>query len=148
MDKFIVIIIVSIFALLNISVYLTFYIKSYKKKEMEYSNNEKIYFSGLSSYFMEKKSIDGYIILTEDELIFASHRLDKENNKIVIPLLDIFKIAPISSIGIIPNGVLIFTDYKVYHYLLFKRKEFLVTIEKMIENKKSKWNSLNYFNTP
>ncbi|QVK17805.1 hypothetical protein KHQ81_13290 [Mycoplasmatota bacterium] len=103
------------------------------RKKILSSINKDIIFKSNATYFIGSESIGGYLILTEEELIFRPYK-NNTNEILLIPKNELIRIERISSVGIFPNGMLIFTEKNVFHFIVFKRKQWMIKIDNIIKN--------------
>lgn len=113
--------------LLIIVILLIFFI-DFKRNESFITKGKKIIYKGLANHF----TTGGYLILTEDELIFKSHLLSTQQYTLRIPLKEIIEVKPINLMSI-SKGFIIFDHTNSQQFIVFKRNLWVKNIEKLIK---------------
>lgn len=104
-------------------IFTLFQAKKYRTKEEEICKGKKIVISGGANYFVGREAVGGWLILTDEELLFESHKLNIQCKKVTILLENILEIKPKLTLKLIPNGVIVTTkDHKVYQFVVNDRK--------------------------
>jgi hypothetical protein len=81
----------------------------FKKIEKEITNGDNIIFDGGANHFVGKEGVGGWMYLTDNEVIFQSHKLDFSNHKWAIKLSEIEEVSGKKTAKIINNGLVIKT---------------------------------------
>lgn len=104
--------------------------KSFKKKNIDFIAGKKVLAKGCANHTMGRESVGGFLLLTEDSLIFQSHKINIQNHSTVIPINEIIDIKKVNSLGIIPNGLNIVTNNSVEKYVVYNREGWVDMLNK------------------
>lgn len=95
---------------LSLSSFVQFQRKKFRKNSSEITGGRDIIMDGPANHFKGIEGVGGWIYITSGELIFKSHAFNVQSHQIIIPLNQITEIRPVSTAGIIPNGLLVITN--------------------------------------
>ncbi|MEM8529687.1 MAG: hypothetical protein AAGF95_02535 [Chloroflexota bacterium] len=68
-------------------------------------NGEEIFLQGPANHFMNGEGRGGWLTLTPTRLVFRGHGMNIQNNDVTIGLAEIESARPVTTLGIIPNGL-------------------------------------------
>jgi hypothetical protein len=71
--------------------------------------HEQIIKADPANHFMGYEAVGGWLFLTDQRLVFKSHRFNLQNHELALALTDIVRVQPSRTAGIIPNGLLVHT---------------------------------------
>ncbi|WP_157950295.1 GRAM domain-containing protein [Vallitalea okinawensis] len=115
-----------------ITLFLT---RKFKEKEKSICDVQKILISGGANHFIGKESVGGWLILTEDRLIFESHKANIQCHTLTVPIKDIIEIKPKRTLKLIPNGFTIATrDTDIHQFVVNNRDTWIRFLEEQAKS--------------
>jgi len=72
--------------------------------------HEQIIKAGPANHFMGREAVGGWLFLTDQRLVFKSHRFNLQNHELALALTDIVRVQPSRTAWIIPNGLYVHTQ--------------------------------------
>lgn len=108
-----------------------------KRQNAEFSG-EEILFQGAANHFCHGEGRGGWLTLTPGKLLFRSHGRNLQNQPVDIELTNISKAVPVSTAGIIPNGleVVLQNNNGAERFVVCGRKEWIRKISEQLANTK------------
>lgn len=107
----------------------------FRKIKFTSLSNRSLIYSGAANHFLNGESVGGGLYLTNDKLLFKSHKLNFQNHEL---LLDINKIAEVcfcNTLGIIPNGLEIrTTNGDIEKFVVYRRATWKQQIDRLRNN--------------
>ena len=89
------------------------------------SKIEGTIFETAANHFSGAESVGGKLYLTQNALIFVSHKLNIHNHELTIPIVEIADLELSNNLGLVPNGLTVHTKSG--------------TTEKFVVNKRKVW---------
>ena len=90
-----------------------------------------IIYEGAANHYAGIEGVGGKLYLTQNALVFISHKLNIQNHELVIPIVEIETFSLSNNLGFVPNGLTIHTKSgKNERFVVNRRK---VWAEKMSE---------------
>ena len=113
------------------TIFLLFQSQKAKKVRSEMFMGKKIVFDCAANHFVGAEAVGGWLFLTDEELIFKSHKYNIQVHEFIIPINEIQKIEKSQTLGIVPNGLTITTKNGNTHKLVVNsRKKWLKLLSK------------------
>ncbi|WP_443944093.1 hypothetical protein ACJVDH_14365 [Pedobacter sp. AW1-32] len=108
---------------LFIFVFLRWQLRTLAKDATVIAQNEKIIYAGLANRIKNFEAIGGKLLLLEDRLAFTAHKLNIQQESLIVHFSQIQSVEFYSTFKIIPNGLkLKFRDGYVEKFVLNNRK--------------------------
>ena len=79
----------------------------YKEIIIELNSSESIIIEGGANHFKGKEGVGGKLVLTDQRLIFKSHKFNAQNHELALTLNEIKGISETKTLGILNNGLTI-----------------------------------------
>ena len=95
------------------------------KKKASISVQGDFVFTGAANYFVDREAVGGQLYLTDKDLIFKSHAFNIQEQNLTIPRSTITNVEKYNSLLIIPNGLKVTTDKKVYKFVVNGRRTWI-----------------------
>jgi hypothetical protein len=117
----------------SLSCAFVYYQKSrFKKISSEITNGKTVIMDGAANHFRGKEAVGGWLFLTNDELIFKSHNINVQRHQTVIQLNGISDVTTASTLGIVPNGLLVITtDGTKERFVVNNRQNWIKNIKQV-----------------
>ena len=103
------------------------------KLQIPLAEGEELEAYGVANMFLGKEAIGGKLGITEDTLVFHSHKFNIQKSTIRIPFEDIKSIKPCKVMWILSNGIEIRTDAERCVFVVNDRKAWLEVIKQKIK---------------
>lgn len=103
------------------------------KLQIPLAEGEELEAYGVANMFLGKEAIGGKLGITEDTLVFHSHKFNIQRSTIRIPFEDIKSIKPCKVMWILSNGIEIRTDAERCVFVVNDRKAWLEVIKQKIK---------------
>jgi len=68
-------------------------------------DGEKVLFQSLANHFRGVESVGGWLVLTDQRLLFQPHRLNIQKEEWSVHLSDLIRLEPRRTLGFLPNGL-------------------------------------------
>jgi hypothetical protein len=95
-------------------------------------DQSEIILSGLANHFINGEAAGGKLYLTKEKLIFKSHRLNLQNHELTIELKSVKKVERCRTLGLVPNGLKIFTEDETERFVVGLKADWKSKIEKLL----------------
>lgn len=118
-----------LFSLVFYGVALFFTKKITPKVEFPLDDDEVVEAYGVANLFMGKEAVGGKLGLTQNALIFHSHKFNIQTGTVRIPLDRIKKIKPCKTLWLVDNGLEVQTDLQTCRFVVNDRANWLKTIK-------------------
>lgn len=103
------------------------------KLQIPLAEGEELEAYGVANMFLGKEAIGGKLGITEDTLVFHSHKFNIQRSTIRIPFEDIKSIKPCKVMWILSNGIEVKTDAERCVFVVNDRKAWLEVIKQKIK---------------
>ncbi|WP_121966769.1 GRAM domain-containing protein [Myroides sp. N17-2] len=103
------------------------------KLQIPLAEGEELEAYGVANMFLGKEAIGGKLGITEDTLVFHSHKFNIQRSTIRIPFEDIKSIKPCKVMWILSNGIEVRTDAERCVFVVNDRKAWLEVIKQKIK---------------
>jgi hypothetical protein len=70
---------------------------------------ERLLHDGPANHFLNGEGVGGWLYLTEQRLLFRSHKFNIQPHELSVPLVDISEVRPVRTAKIVPNGLRLVT---------------------------------------
>ncbi|MGL4582163.1 MAG: GRAM domain-containing protein [Flavobacterium sp.] len=103
------------------------------KLQIPLAEGEELQAYGVANMFLGKEAIGGKLGITEDTLVFHSHKFNIQKSTIRIPFEDIKSIKPCKVMWILSNGIEVRTAAERCVFVVNDRKAWLEVIKQKIK---------------
>ncbi len=112
---------------------VTFYsLKRGGKIQIELQEDEKILKEGAANHKVKFEAVGGKLFLTNERLVFKSHKMNIQNHLFALPLSEIKDQGKFKTLGIVLNGLNITTVKNVTErFVVYKPNEWITELEKI-----------------
>jgi len=100
-----------------------------QQTQIENNEGQKIIHSGGANHFVNSKAVGGKLYLLANEIKFKSHNYNVQNHNQTIPLEQVKEIGFFNTLGLVPNGLSITTNYGIEKYVVNNRRIWKEKIE-------------------
>lgn len=115
-----------------IAIFLGLQERKFKAMEGSMAHNHPILFSGPANHRFGKEYTGGWLILTEEKLIFKTHHFNIQNHELEIENENITNIKGMNAFGFIPNKLSIEeSSGEVHCFVVNNRSKWLECINKV-----------------
>lgn len=77
----------------------------------------------LANYFRGMEAVGGKLYFYEDGMVFKSHALNIQTGETMIPYNQIVRIGKRNTLGIVPNGMSVFTREGIEHKFVINHRK-------------------------
>ncbi len=117
------------------SFFTKLFTKKIKKIKIEIGESENNLKERLASHFKGIENVGGKLLLTNERLIFKSHKFNIQNHELEIKISEIKKVEKVKTIGLIPNGLRITTNMgKAERFVVDSPNEWINKINELKQN--------------
>lgn len=103
------------------------------KLQIPLAEGEELEAYGVANMFLGKEAIGGKLGITEDTLVFHSHKFNIQKSTIRIPFEEIKSLKPCKVMWILSNGIEVRTDTERCVFVVNDRKAWLEVIKQKIK---------------
>ena len=92
-------------------------------------DGENVLFQSLANHFRGVEGVGGWLVLTDQRLLFQPHRLNIQKEEWSVPLPDLIRMEPRRTLGFLPNGLRVVTTTGEERFVVEKRMPWLREVE-------------------
>lgn len=93
---------------------------------------EKLLMWGGANHWKGKESVGGYLYLTDERLVFISHKVNIQNHKLSIPLEEISSVRPCQTLVVVPNGMEVVRGQDKERFVIHNRRGWIGKLQERL----------------